>query len=241
MISVCLASYNGERYIKEQLLSILKQIDKDDEIIISDDASSDKTIDIINSINDRRIKLIDGPQQGPAKNFENALLHSKGDLIFLSDQDDVWLDNKVSRMIDVLKDCDLVLSDCRIVNMQLEVTNPSYFSILPPKTGVLNNIVRNHYLGCCLAFNRKVLDYSLPFPKDIVMHDIWIGLCANAFCKVKVINMPLMLYRRHDDTVSFAAGVSENSIGYKIKYRLQMILALLRRYIERIILHLNNN
>ena len=237
MISVCIASYNGERYIKEQLSSILKQLGKEDELIVSDDASTDKTANLIQDLNDERIKLIIGPRRGPVKNFENALLHSKGDFIFLSDQDDVWLDGKVSTMMDALEDCDLVLSDCKIVNTRLKITNPSYFSILPPKTGVLNNLIRNHYLGCCLAFNRKVLDFSLPFPKNIVMHDIWLGLCANTIGKVKIVKEPLMLYRRHDKAVSFAAGVSENTLGYKIMYRCQIFFSLIRRFVERRIIN----
>ena len=83
MISVCIASYNGEKYIKAQLQSILKQLGDDDEIIISDDKSIDKTRSIIQSFCDSRISLIDGPQLGAMKNFENALLHSKGEYIFL--------------------------------------------------------------------------------------------------------------------------------------------------------------
>lgn len=237
MISVCIASFNGERYIKDQLLSILKQLEKEDEVVVSDDASTDETINQILSIKDERIKLINGPHQGPVKNFENSLLYSKGDFIFLSDQDDIWLDGKVSTMMSALKDYDLVLSDCKIVNSQLEILNPSYFSILIPKTGVLNNIIRNHYLGCCLAFNRRILDYSLPFPQNIVMHDIWIGLCANSIGKIKIVDEPLMLYRRHDNAVSFAAGVSENSLCFKIKYRLEISISLLVRYLRRIVLH----
>ena len=233
MISVCIASYNGEKYIKAQLQSILKQLGDDDEIIISDDKSIDKTRSIIQSFCDSRISLIDGPQLGAMKNFENALLHSKGEYIFLSDQDDVWLDDKVSLMLANLERFDLVLSDCRVVDSNLNVINPSYFSVLRPRTGVVNNIIRNHYLGCCMAFKRSVLKYALPFPNNVIMHDIWIGLCADAFGKVGIINQPLMLYRRHDNTVSFAAGVSKNSLSFMVKYRFNVSRALLGRIINR--------
>ena len=97
MISVCVAAFNGEKYIEEQILSVLRNLDSQDEIIISDDGSSDRTRRIVDDLaeKDRRIRIIDGPRKGLIKNFENAIVHSKGDIIFLCDQDDVWKDNKV--------------------------------------------------------------------------------------------------------------------------------------------------
>ena len=89
-ISVAMATYNGEKYIKKQIESILINLNKDDELIISDDGSKDKTLDIIKSIKDKRIKIISGPKQGVIKNFENALNNCTGEYIFLSDQDDIW-------------------------------------------------------------------------------------------------------------------------------------------------------
>ena len=99
MISVCVAAFNGEKYIEEQILSVLRNLDSQDEIIISDDGSSDRTRRIVDDLaeKDRRIRIIDGPRKGLIKNFENAIVHSKGDIIFLCDQDDVWKDNKVKQ------------------------------------------------------------------------------------------------------------------------------------------------
>ncbi|MDE5758415.1 MAG: glycosyltransferase, partial [Allobaculum sp.] len=92
MISVCIATYNGERYIETQIRSILDQLNEDDEIIISDDSSTDRTLDIIRSLNDSRIKLFAGNKfHSRTFNFENALKQATGDFIFLSDQDDIWL------------------------------------------------------------------------------------------------------------------------------------------------------
>lgn len=99
MISVCMATYNGEKYIKEQIDSILKQLGSDDELVISDDGSSDGTIDIILGYHDPRIHLYKGSFHSPAFNFENALKNATGDFIFLSDQDDIWYDNKVPEIL----------------------------------------------------------------------------------------------------------------------------------------------
>lgn len=99
-ITVCLASYNGQNFIKEQIESILSQLSAIDELIVSDDISSDSTLDIVNSFKDDRIKILSGIKfASPIRNFENALKYATGDVIFLSDQDDVWLPNKVRVMI----------------------------------------------------------------------------------------------------------------------------------------------
>ena len=102
MISVCIATYNGEKYIKEQLDSILPQLKKLDEIIISDDKSKDKTLKIIKTLNDSRIKIFTNPKKGLISNFENAITKSSGDYIFLSDQDDIWHENKIQFYLTVL-------------------------------------------------------------------------------------------------------------------------------------------
>ncbi len=109
-ISVCLASYNGALYIKEQIHSILSQLKDGDELIISDDSSTDNTVDIISQINDKRITILHHESvinlptcQKVTSNFENALFAASGDVIFLSDQDDVWLDGKIDTMCSYLE------------------------------------------------------------------------------------------------------------------------------------------
>ena len=116
-VSVAMATYNGEKYIQEQIDSILKNLEKKDELIISDDGSNDGTIEIIkkNIKKDNRIKLINGPKRGVIKNFENALLNCNGDYIFLSDQDDIWLPNKVKTVMSYFEQDDKLIAivhDC---------------------------------------------------------------------------------------------------------------------------------
>ena len=99
MTSVCMATYNGQKYLREQIESILCQLSANDELVISDDHSTDSTVDIIRSYGDSRIKMYANElTKGVTHNFENALNKSKGDIIFLADQDDVWLPNKISKM-----------------------------------------------------------------------------------------------------------------------------------------------
>jgi len=122
MISVCMATFNGEKYIKEQINSILIQLDYKDELIISDDGSTDKTMEIIHKFDDKRIKLFENKNMhGYAHNFENALKQATGDYIFFSDQDDVWLPNKVEIMLPHLKADNFVISDAYVTNEELEI------------------------------------------------------------------------------------------------------------------------
>ena len=128
MISVCIATYNGEKYIKEQLLSILPQLGKKDEVIISDDHSTDNTLDIVKGLNDNRIKIVmNNREKGYTSNFENALSYAIGDYIFLSDQDDIWMSNKVDYCIAELKEYDLVVSDAILINSKGEKIDDSFF------------------------------------------------------------------------------------------------------------------
>jgi len=203
-VSVCLATYNGEKFVGEQIASILQQIGQNDEVIVSDDGSTDKTLEIIRNINDSRIKiLINKGEKGYTPNFQNALKESNGDIIFISDQDDVWLPGKYDDVLDNLKTNDLVVTNSIVTDEFLNVTNPSFFSIYDSGTGVFKNIICSTYYGCCMAFNKRVLNYSMPFPKNKdVAIDLWLGLVAEVVGKVKFLEQPYLLYRRSSNTVT---------------------------------------
>ena len=206
MISVCMATYNGEKYIKEQLDSILRQLTAEDELIISDDGSYDNTLLIINEYRKeyKNIILLKGPQKGVIKNFENALLHSNGDIVFLSDQDDIWIDGKVDKVMNEFKNVEtiLVLHDALIVDKNGDKIEDSFYKHRGSKVGFINNIVKNSYIGCCMAFRKQLLNVSLPFPEKIEMHDWWIGLLGEYYGNTKMIYDSLLKYRRHDNNVS---------------------------------------
>ena len=104
-VSVAMATYNGEKYLKEQIESILCNLNENDELVISDDGSTDNTKIIIENFqkNDKRIKLFDGPKNGVKQNFNNAIEKCQGEYIFLADQDDVWLEGKVEKVLNVFE------------------------------------------------------------------------------------------------------------------------------------------
>lgn len=231
MISVCIATYNGEKYIKEQLNSILLQIGEKDEIIVSDDHSSDNTMQIILSIGDQRIKVFTNEKEkGYTSNFQNALSYAKGDYIFLSDQDDIWTDNKVNYCINQLQTCDFVVSDAIVVDQNKNTISTSYYLERKIYHSFIGNIYRFGFLGCCMAFKKKVLNKALPFPKNhyYCTHDNWLFLVAKMFYKVNISSEKLILYRRHSSNVSTGGFVNQTSLAFKVCYRFYLLYHLLR-------------
>lgn len=233
MISVCMASYNGEKYIREQIDSILKQLGENDELIISDDMSTDATVDIIQSYNDPRIVLTQGSFHSPIFNFENALSLAKGDFIFLSDQDDIWMSDKINKTMQYLKKYDCVVSDAIIVDGNRNIIYESFMRRQGSRPGKIANIIKNSYLGCCMAMNRRMIEYALPFPKDIPMHDIWLGAVAEHFGNPIFIKDKLIEYRRHGDNASPTTEKSKYSLREKIMFRITIIADIRARRNER--------
>lgn len=204
-ISVAIATYNGEKYIEEQLKSILSQLNIDDEIIISDDGSTDNTINIINSMNDKRIKLIQGPKKGVKQNFANAISNCSGKYIFLSDQDDIWVNNKVDKVLNIFENnkYDCITHNCYVVNGDnSEIIIDSFFQHRKSKKGIVSNMWKNKYLGCCMVFRSDMKKNILPIPNNIEMHDQWIGIICEKYGNSFFYDERLIRYRRHNDNVS---------------------------------------
>lgn len=234
MISICMATYNGERYIKEQIDSILPQLEETDEIIISDDGSTDKTIEIVQSFSDPRVQIhFNSGKHGYVGNFENALRLSSGDMIFLSDQDDIWEPNKIEVCVKALQDADLIIHDAQLVDGQGKSLGKTYYSVMHHRTGFWSNLIETRYLGCCMAFNRRTLSYVLPFPTYRRGHDYWIGCAAAMKYKVKFIPDVLIKYRRHGHNASPSSEKSNNSIPKKVFKRVNMLYELLLRCTQR--------
>jgi glycosyltransferase involved in cell wall biosynthesis len=251
MISVCMATYNGEKYIKEQIESILDQLSPEDELIISDDNSADKTIEIIENIKDKRIKILFHNQNKKlsklpnhykvTKNFENALKAATGDYIFLADQDDIWLKNKVSECLHFLKDYDLVMTNHTIINSAGKIYNEFYRKTDPTKENFLKLIYSMPFQGCCLAFKKDILKYVLPFPKDLISHDNWIGFISKFIGKTYFIREPLIFYRRHGSNASRTTEKSNNSFFFKLNYRIIFVRQIVKRIGINLFLKRMNN
>lgn len=226
-ISVCMATYNGEKYIKEQLVSILNQISKTDEVIISDDSSNDNTLKIIKSFNDSRVKIYKNCFRNVIKNFEFSISKASGDIIFLSDQDDVWYPNKVENYMEQFNNIDigLVISNLQIIDKKGEKIEKVFFEHGFSR-GFLQNIIKNNFIGCSMAFRKELVSSIIPFPNNIPMHDWWIGLVALKISRVKYINKKLTYYRRHDNNVTSG---NRSSLKNILIWRLNLIFNLIFR------------
>lgn len=234
-----MATYNGESYLYRQLASILEQLQYNDEVIISDDGSTDDTLKIIASFQDKRIKLLRNPnERSPVSNFQHALLHASGEYIFLSDQDDIWFPNKVNGVLQILKDYDLVVHDCNLQYKDQIIGN--HFKIRKSGKGLFKNLFKNRFLGNCMAFRRGILKYALPFPPDLPMHDMWIGLVATLYGEVCFMKPVLSIWRRHDNSFQRKFR-SKISISAKLKFRFILIKNLIRLTIKTAKLRGSNN
>lgn len=185
-------------------MSNLKQ---NDEIIISDDGSTDNTVEIIKKYEDNRIKILNGPKNGVKKNFENAIRNCTGDIIFLADQDDIWKENKVKKVLEQFEKNDevtLVIHDATVFNSEDEsIIYESFFKYRNSGKGIIKNIYKNTYIGCCMAFKNEVIKSVLPIPNNIEMHDQWIGIINEKKCgKSLFLPEKLIRYRRHLNNVS---------------------------------------
>ena len=232
MISVCMATFNGGKFIREQLESILSQLPPDAEIIIADDGSTDDTLLVVDSLNESRIRVLPAERHlGVIYNFERALRASKGEIVFLADQDDVWLPGKVEMCLAALNEADLVMHDAFLLGLSdafesAWVRTGKLSDIRTYRSGVVANWWKNSFTGCCMAFRRKVLDKVLPFPKNLPMHDQWLGVVAEKYFKVSYVNEPLVEYRQHS---SNATHIEKSPAGVlqKIKWRVDLLKAII--------------
>jgi glycosyltransferase involved in cell wall biosynthesis len=206
-ISVCMAAYNGAKYIRLQLLSILKQLGPNDQLVVVDDGSTDDTVQIIKSFNDSRIQLyINAINIGVVRTFDRALHLAQGDLIFLSDQDDRWYDNKITFIRDIFSSqcVDLIVHDAMIVEGSHIISSSLFKYGHSSSAGIIKNLIHNTYTGCCMAFKRDILSKVLPIAANIsIYHDAWIGILAEYFgYKIAFIDVPLIEFNRHDQNAS---------------------------------------
>jgi len=259
-ISVAMATYNGEKYIKNQLLSIINQTVSVDEIIISDDGSTDSTISIINEIalcnsNVSFTVLSDNKNHGPKGNFEHALVNCTGDYIFLADQDDIWKKEKVEHVISVFlknpdvhfvcHDADLIDKNNSIIQgvfnktingFNLGVNESQYIKI--SKEQFFSIIVyRNLTNGMVMCISSWLKNQVIPFPETFTYHDWWIMVVALKYDSCVFLNEVLTDYRLHENNTVGNNSYSGN-LADRIKKKIRMIKMLKQNSLQTLY-HLN--
>ena len=216
-ISIALCTYNGEKYIEEQLTSIINQTRRPDEIIICDDLSLDGTIikvkEVLKESNIEWNIYVNQKNLGVTKNFEKAINLCTGDIIFTCDQDDVWRLNKISTIeanFDLNPKCRLVFTDAELVDSKLKSINRSLWQTTGIREPLLNDmdanklvdilLNRNIITGATMAFKKELIDKIMPISNNWI-HDYWIGIIASLNGQVIGISDKLILYRQHEDNV----------------------------------------
>jgi len=205
-ISIALATYNGTRFLVEQLESFLAQTRPPDEIVISDDCSTDSTFELLKTFRNRcsiPVVLMPGDRnEGHLRNFERALSRCTGDLVFLSDQDDWWDADKIEVVVNVATqhpDADLFINDAYYANESLERQNATVLS----RVEAVGTSSDGHIAGACTAVTQRFLRFLLPFPpRDCPQHDVYIHRWANLLYNKIVIRKPLQLWRIHSNSAT---------------------------------------
>lgn len=209
-IDILLATYNGEKFVKEQIESILNQTYENFNLIISDDASTDNTLNILEEYEkkDTRIKVFKKEKnEGLIDNFEFLLKNVTSDYFMFSDQDDIWKKDKIEKSINKLKEenSGLVYTDLEIVDEKLNVIYPSYWKYkqIYKKIIKYNNFealyLNNFVTGCTILAKSKYIKDILPLPRNskFVLHDYWTALIISAKDKISYVEEPTIQYRQH--------------------------------------------
>ena len=214
-LSVAMCTYNGERFVAEQLRSIFEQSRRVDEIVVSDDGSTDATLDEVRKTLAAypgiapELRVLAGERLGIVRNFARAIDACTGDIIFLSDQDDLWLPDKVEEMAALFErdpDALLACSDAHLVDGNLAPLGRSQFQMVRMTDGLRRSLEgpegfevllrRNVVTGATVAFRKSLLELALPFP-DCWLHDEWLAIMAAAGGGLRLVAKPLVLYRQH--------------------------------------------
>ncbi len=216
-VDILLATFNGERFLAAQLDSIIGQTYDDWRILVRDDGSADATRDILQSYaaaHPERIFIVEDDDRGLGArgNFARLMQCSDARYVMFCDQDDVWLPNKIARLLDAIRELErehggdiplLVHSDLEVVGADCEELHPSFFAYqgIEPSYGRCVNrlLVQNVVTGCASLFNRNLLERALPIPADAAVHDWWLALVAASFGRIAPVREATVLYRQHGD------------------------------------------
>lgn len=214
VVDILLATYNGERFLKEQLDSIFNQSYSHFQLFVSDDGSTDGTLKIIRSYQsqypDKIFFMINEHKQGVLNNFWKLIHSSKSDYVMFADQDDVWLPDKIKLTLQKMLQQNqtiplLVHTDLQVVNEDLKELSPSFwkFAKLDPLNGknLSRLLVQNVVTGCTCMVNRELIRYLSKEPPEAMMHDWWMALVAASFGELFTIPETTILYRQHRQNI----------------------------------------
>lgn len=236
-IDVLMATYNGEKYVEEQINSVLLNFSKcenyDCNLLISDDASADSTQDIIKKYSrlDNRIKVLDCNKKGGVReNFNYLINNTNADYVFFCDQDDFWLPEKINIfMHDFLKmegkygesEPILIHSDLCVASVDLSPLDPSMFQYqnISRSPSLRQLVVSNSVTGCVMACNKSLILLALKGRiNESIMHDWYLAILASAFGKISFVNKSLILYRQHGQNQVGAKSFSLIEIFKQYKF-----------------------
>lgn len=234
MIEILMATYNGEKYLREQLDSLLRQTCQDWKLIIYDDCSTDGTLDILRQYENRYPEKITVRQNkvnsgSASHNFLNMLCSCSATYVMTCDQDDVWLEDKVELTLQKMRSLEadnsamplLVHTDLQVVNQDLKQISPSLFELqhmFSYRNAFNQLLVQNIVTGCTMMLNRPLLDYLTQTPEDVIMYDWWCALLASSMGKIGFLEQATVLYRQHGDNAVGAKDVISLTYSYnKIK------------------------
>lgn len=216
-VSIVMATYNGAEYLEEQLDSILANDFEDWVLYINDDGSTDRTLSILETYERRyrqKIRVhLNERTLGVTVNFLEGVMRTGGKYVMFCDQDDVWMPDKISKTLQVIKNREAevgdklplaVFTDAKLIDGVMRDMGDSFFrytGLNPKKTDLAHLLIENKLIGCTMMFNRAVLDKMEHFPVHARYHDWWIGLIAAAFGEVLYLAEPTMQYRQHAKNV----------------------------------------
>lgn len=219
-ISIALATYNGAKFLHEQLISLINQTYPPKEIIIVDDCSKDNTLQIIQDIQKKYsfIKLfINDQNKGPIKTFELAISKCSSNYIALSDQDDIWELDKLEVSLKELKSIEdvdkpsMVFTDLKMMDSKGNLTGQTFWEtqgLNPEKMDFYRSLFLNSVTGCAAVFNKRMKDELAEIPVGIEMHDYWMALIALGVGKLKPLYVSTVKYRSHENSVTVKDEIS---------------------------------
>ena len=238
-VSVAMAVYNGLPFLAEQLASVLSELRAEDELVVVDDHSSDGSLTLLQDLVDPRLVLLRNERNvGVRRSFERALGACTREVVLLCDQDDIWIAGKRSALVapfELDPRCSVVVSDAEVIDSQGAILSRSFMASRGGfKGGWWSTLVKNRYLGCCMALRSDVVALGLPIPAKVPMHDMWFGMLAVSRGRVCYLPRPHLQYRRHDRNVSPS---SRAGVVTMLRWRWNLLFQVCRRLWQRPVIH----